>query len=99
MGPEPRTGPIPATAGALERASFFPRVYGWMALGLLVSAVASFALLSSPSALKFVFGVVGASQALVADAVHSLSDSATDVAILIGAPYWSALHAPVSTFW
>lgn len=40
--------------------------------------------------LKFVFGVVGASQALVADAVHSLSDSATDVAVLIGAPYWSA---------
>jgi FtsH-binding integral membrane protein len=40
----------------LERASFFPKVYGWMALGLLVSAFASFALLSTPEALKFVFG-------------------------------------------
>ncbi len=40
----------------LERASFFPRVYGWMALGLLVSAAASFALLSSPSAMQLVFG-------------------------------------------
>ncbi|NIA14803.1 MAG: cation diffusion facilitator family transporter [Nitrospiraceae bacterium] len=42
------------------------------------------------AAIKFVFGIVGASQALVADAVHSLSDSTTDLAILIGAPYWSA---------
>lgn len=45
-----------ASAITLEKASFFPRVYGWMALGLLVSAVASFALLSSPAAMKFVFG-------------------------------------------
>jgi len=42
------------------------------------------------STLKFVFGIVGHSQALVADGVHSLSDSTTDLAILIGAPYWSA---------
>ena len=42
------------------------------------------------AAVKFVFGVVGASHALVADAVHSLSDSVTDVAVLIGARYWSA---------
>ena len=39
---------------------------------------------------KFVFGVVGSSQALVADAVHSLSDSFTDLAILIGAGFWTA---------
>jgi len=45
-----------ASAITLEKASFFPRVYGWMALGLLMSAVASFALLSSPAAMKFVFG-------------------------------------------
>ena len=51
-----RPAPTPASAITLEKASFFPRVYGWMALGLLVSAVASFGLLSSPSALKFVFG-------------------------------------------
>ena len=42
------------------------------------------------SALKFVFGVLGSSQALVADAVHSLSDSATDVAVLVGAKFWTA---------
>ena len=48
--------PAPTPAITLAKASFFPRVYGWMALGLLVSAVASIGLLSSPSALKFVFG-------------------------------------------
>ncbi|HUT90147.1 MAG TPA: cation diffusion facilitator family transporter [Thermoguttaceae bacterium] len=42
------------------------------------------------AAIKFVFGVVGASQALVADAVHSLSDLVTDVAVVIGAGFWSA---------
>lgn len=50
------TPPAPTSAITLEKASFFPRVYGWMALGLLVSAVASFALLSYPAAMKFVFG-------------------------------------------
>ena len=50
------SAPTPASAITLGKASFFPRVYGWMALGLLVSAAASFALLSSPSALQFVFG-------------------------------------------
>jgi len=42
------------------------------------------------AAVKFLFGVVGASQALVADAVHSLSDLVTDVAVVIGAGFWSA---------
>ena len=42
------------------------------------------------SAAKFVFGLVGGSQALVADAVHSLSDSVTDVAVLVGVAYWKA---------
>lgn len=42
------------------------------------------------SGIKFVFGFLGNSQALVADAVHSLTDSVTDLAVLIGAPYWSA---------
>lgn len=40
-------------------------------------------------ALKFIGGLVGRSQAVVADAVHSLSDCTTDVAILIGVRYWS----------
>jgi cation diffusion facilitator family transporter len=44
----------------------------------------------SLSAIKFIFGFLGNSQALVADAVHSLSDSTTDIAVLIGAPYWVA---------
>lgn len=42
------------------------------------------------SALKFTVGILGSSQALIADAVHSLSDLTTDVAVLIGASYWSA---------
>jgi len=41
-------------------------------------------------ALKFVIGIIGASQALVADAVHSLSDSLTDITVYFGAGFWSA---------
>ncbi len=41
------------------------------------------------SALKLVAGIAGSSQAVVADALHSLSDSATDVALLVGVQYWS----------
>lgn len=39
---------------------------------------------------KFLAGVFGNSSALVADAAHSLTDLATDAAILIGARYWAA---------
>ncbi|MFH1537656.1 MAG: cation diffusion facilitator family transporter [bacterium] len=42
------------------------------------------------SAFKFVAGVLGHSQAVVADSVHSLSDSVTDVAILVGVRFWMA---------
>lgn len=42
------------------------------------------------AAFKFVCGLAGASHALVADSVHSLSDSSTDLAILIGVRYWCA---------
>ncbi|MFO7898863.1 MAG: cation diffusion facilitator family transporter [Planctomycetota bacterium] len=38
---------------------------------------------------KFACGVLGRSQALVADGVHSLSDSTTDIAVLVGMRYWS----------
>jgi len=41
-------------------------------------------------AVKLVCGLAAASQALVADAVHTLSDSTTDVAVLVGIPFWSA---------
>ncbi len=40
------------------------------------------------SVLKFIAGVLGHSQAVVADSVHSFSDSFTDVAVLWGARYW-----------
>lgn len=42
------------------------------------------------SVVKFIIGFIAQSQALVADGVHSLSDSATDVAVVIGVRYWSA---------
>ncbi len=51
------------------------------ATGLVVNLVLS--------ALKFAGGILGHSQAVTADAVHSLSDSMTDVAILVGIRYWS----------
>lgn len=35
-------------------------------------------------------GIIGTSQALVADGIHSFSDSFTDMAIIIGVPYWTA---------
>lgn len=42
------------------------------------------------SALKFALGVAGRSQAVVADAVHSLSDMTTDLLVLFGVRFWSA---------
>jgi cation diffusion facilitator family transporter len=41
------------------------------------------------SGIKLAAGTLGKSQAVVADAVHSLSDCATDLAILIGVRYWT----------
>jgi cation diffusion facilitator family transporter len=56
------------------------RFAGW--IGLLVNLVLA--------AAKLVAGVLGHSQAVVADAVHSLSDIVTDVALILGVRYWSA---------
>ncbi|MBW2673380.1 MAG: cation transporter [Deltaproteobacteria bacterium] len=42
------------------------------------------------AALKFIVGFVGASQAVIADAVHSLSDTVTDILVILGVRYWSA---------
>ncbi len=42
------------------------------------------------SGIKLALGLVAASQALVADAVHSLSDISTDLAVLVGVRFWSA---------
>lgn len=41
------------------------------------------------SGLKLACGVLGGSQVVVADAVHSLSDLVTDATILVGVRYWS----------
>ena len=38
---------------------------------------------------KFLAGIFGNSRALVADAIHSLSDLSTDLAILIGSHFWN----------
>jgi len=42
------------------------------------------------AALKFLVGTFGKSQAVIADAVHSLSDLGTDLAILLGVKFWTA---------
>lgn len=42
------------------------------------------------AALKFTVGFLGFSQAVIADAVHSLSDMATDLAVILGVKFWSA---------
>jgi cation diffusion facilitator family transporter len=42
------------------------------------------------SGIKFTLGILGRSNALIADAAHSLSDVSTDLVILFGAKYWTA---------
>ncbi len=41
------------------------------------------------SGIKIAAGALGHSQAVLADGVHSLSDTGTDVSILLGSQYWS----------
>ncbi len=43
----------------------------------------------SLSVLKMLGGHVGYSQAVFADGIHSLSDTVTDIVILIGVKFWS----------
>jgi cation diffusion facilitator family transporter len=52
----------------------------WIGLFLNITLVAT----------KFLVGYLGKSQAVIADAVHSLSDTATDFAVIIGVKFWSA---------
>ncbi len=40
------------------------------------------------SAIKFWAGLMGSSHAVMADAVHSLSDSTTDLAVILGSYFW-----------
>jgi len=41
------------------------------------------------AAFKFIAGIIGKSQALVADAIHTLTDLTTDIAVIAGSHYWS----------
>lgn len=50
----------------------------------LLGAVLNFALII----LKLFAGIWGRSSVLIADAVHSLSDFVTDIAVIVGARYW-----------
>lgn len=52
--------------------------WGGMAVNIILAGI------------KFLVGFLGASQAVVADAVHSLSDMTTDIAVLLGVCFWSA---------
>jgi cation diffusion facilitator family transporter len=56
------------------------RTVGWV--GLVINLLLA--------ALKAAAGIIGHSQAVLADAVHSLSDTATDIAVILGVRYWSA---------
>lgn len=51
-----------------------------------VSLLANIAL----SIIKFIIGTMGNSQAVVADALHSFSDTSSDFVILFGVKYWTA---------
>ena len=51
-------------------------------IGLILNLFLSF--------IKFIAGYLGKSQAVIADAVHSLSDVSTDLAVLLGIRFWSA---------
>lgn len=42
------------------------------------------------SVVKFVVGLLGNSQALVADAVHSASDFVTDIVVIVGSHFWNS---------
>ena len=51
-----------------------------------ISLLANIAL----SIIKFIIGTMGNSQAVVADALHSFSDTSSDFVILFGVKYWTA---------
>ncbi|MCA1792372.1 MAG: cation diffusion facilitator family transporter [Desulfotignum sp.] len=42
------------------------------------------------SLVKLIMGIAGNSQAVVADALHSFSDTASDLVVLLGVRYWTA---------
>jgi cation diffusion facilitator family transporter len=50
--------------------------------GMIINIILAF--------LKFVLGYLGNSQAVIADGFHSLSDTITDIAIILGVKFWAA---------
>ncbi len=62
-----------------EAAGKYIRKVTW--IGLLINLFLS--------GMKFAAGIFGSSQAVVADAIHSLTDTSTDIAVIIGSHYWS----------
>jgi cation diffusion facilitator family transporter len=66
----------------MDRQSTVKQIQNITAAGLVVNLLLS--------ALKFALGIFGRSQAVVADAVHSLSDMGTDLLVLLGVKFWSA---------
>jgi len=74
----PAAARVPAPDAA-KHAREIHRVTAW---GLVVNVVLS--------VMEFVVGVLAHSQALVADSVHCLSDTMTNVVVVIGVRYWSA---------
>lgn len=70
----------PGTPEGREPGARTVRNVAWLSLGVNVLL----------SGFKLAAGLIGRSQAVVADSVHSLSDAVTDVAILVGVRYWSA---------
>lgn len=50
------------------------------------------------SIVKLVMGLAGNSQAVVADALHSFSDTSSDFVILFGVKYWTAPADPCHPF-
>jgi cation diffusion facilitator family transporter len=73
-----RPSHTPQNVGAKEQQHTVRQVT-WIGLGTNLAL----------AVLKFVAGTWGHSKALVADAVHSISDTTTDLAVIIGSYFWA----------
>jgi cation diffusion facilitator family transporter len=69
----------PAPSEDAHRRAGEARRITWIGLGINMVLIA----------IKLAGGILGHSQAVVADAFHSLSDGTTDIAVLVGVGYWS----------
>jgi cation diffusion facilitator family transporter len=80
IGDRGAENPIPSGAGRwAEQDSREVRRVTW--IGLVANIILS--------GLKLVVGILGSSQAVVADGIHSISDMTTDIAVLVGVKFWS----------